>query len=105
MGFALHAAGEVLKAFLPGHVGMIRKLKDLHFVADDARARRGSMSSWDTGNTGATDVPAVGIKANPRRSAAANKKLAATAVQTRLRNRAREEDSKPGKRGRSSRQR
>ena len=63
------------------------------------------MSSWDTGNTGATDVPAVGAKANPRRSAAANKKLAAAAVQTRLGNRSRGRSSKPGKRAPSSRQR
>ncbi len=63
------------------------------------------MSSWDTGNTGATDVSAVGAKANPRRSGAANMKLAGAAAQTRIRNRGREEGSKPGKRAHTSRQR
>ena len=76
-----------------------------NLFADAARSRRGSFSSWDTGNTGATDVSAVRTKAHGSRDGAADRRLAARTIQTRLRNRTRDEDSKPDKRTHISRRR
>lgn len=70
--------------------------------ADAAKARRESTSTWETGNTGATDLSASGIAAKGSIGCAANSRLAAHSVQTRFRKRAREEDRKPRTLARSS---